>query len=1356
MQDKQKNSKQKSSQGGSANNKLSASFRQARQRLGQELQQVRQRTATNTQRYTANFARPAPRQSFQAPVRPLETQKEPPKHPSIVDLQTFEDQKTLTGHLRPPENLAGLGLANSTTGDTPTVTFHSGQAAAYLKDKGQTEDKNDFGERATVAFRPSYDEPTNNKAGAATAEYATRPMSAADVRSAPHASFLAGNNYVPLPVPQNRASLPVVSSTAIKRKKSRRFQFIAPPESGPQLFAALMSAVVVVVLIIFTLIYLRSFLDRSNSDKFSIVFATLGEGLAYAHTAVAKDFSQHLAYNYQQQSDIPNLDMRIDSSVLTNSSEGSKIIQQYNSDVLVWGQFDQPTKQLWLNLEMQPNGPLDTYDWNYQSSRLAQLNSMVFTMTAPTDWTQPEDFTQLAVGLYHYYNGDYADAVSAFSTLLVHTPADTANELYLRFLRGNAFYAQGNYKSAEVDFESASTIDQSIQNNSVKVGPPITLPLSWIINNEGVTQLALNNQTQALTDFQQATNSDNSLGVAYLNLARQQAPTSNQPLDVSTRANLYSQIISNLTKASDNGQGEVKAAALLQRSQLYYQQNNLDGATDDAQQAIAIDPALAPAYDQLGQAYLQSYLSSDIPEKHQDLLNKAYDTFQKGVDIANQQHDQNYDKYSNLCNDQPIATNNTQASVGSTACIYKILLQTQVDNLNYGLARATFERGLLQGTDEGSVLDRLDRAVTGQKLWIQQARDRFLVIVQARPNFADGYYYLARTEAFTNQGDWEIDFNKAISLNPNQYDYYKALADSYVQHGDVDKAIGKYEQYLKLSPNNLDAHLNLAALYYQEKQYALAAAQADQVVKATPGNYEAELVAGESYSYLKNYSNAIQRLQTAISLDSTKAEPHYYLGLVFDNAGQIDNAIDQLQVAINFAANDPTMLANAYYQRGLLLEQKGNNQDALTDYQQAVKYDNKNADAYLHLGDMYDKLNQNDKALDAYNSSANLKSGLSSAIAYYKIGLQQEATTQYDKAVKSFNAALALWPSMNSALLERGKTELAQGSVDTALSTINDYISKAPNSADGYTALGKIQRTKGDFNSAVTAYTKSITLQPQSAEAHLGLGIAYEKLGKYPQAMTEVNKALQINPNYSDAYTEQGIILVAQGQSEAALKSYQEALQYNRNNPDAYSHLGDLYLSHAQISVASDDYNKAVQLNPNDANAHYQLGMIKAHNYDSANSDTATTSTNISDINEAIAELQTAVKIQANWPEAWYQLGRLYERKPSEADAEKAFKNAIAQSSSFIEAHYELGNVYLTENNRDGALAEYQTAIQQAQAQKINFLPAYYQEGQVYESNGKLDLARTAYTQVINTATAADADLKQEAQQSLKRINGQS
>jgi tetratricopeptide (TPR) repeat protein len=332
---------------------------------------------------------------------------------------------------------------------------------------------------------------------------------------------------------------------------------------------------------------------------------------------------------------------------------------------------------------------------------------------------------------------------------------------------------------------------------------------------------------------------------------------------------------------------------------------------------------------------------------------------------------------------------------------------------------------------------------------------------------------------------------------------------------------------------------------------------------------------------------------------------------------------------------------------------------------------------------------------------------------------------------------------MLEAALQKGQTQVEQGHYDPAIATLNGYITANAKTAAAFRWLGDAQRGKNDFNNAQTSYKKALALQAQYPEALLGLSICYYVTQNYPEALNQVNAALKIKSDYTDAYLSQGYILLATNKADEAFKSFQQALKYDPNNAIAYTNIADIYRSRGQDEVAIQNYVKAIQFNPNDPQTHYQLGLLYAKK----------------DPDQAIGQLQIAVQQRQEWPEAWYSLGKLYEQKARETDAEAALNNALKYKDKFsqpaqeTDTHYELGMVLLSENRLDEALQQYQTAITQAQARKSDYLPAWYQEGTIYESKGDLVKAKEAYTRVLNDTQ--DATLKKEADTNLRRINGQ-
>lgn len=1391
---KSKNLDEQADNNSPTQNRLNDTFKQARQQLNKQLGVVRERTVRNTQRYLTpgnsgggNSGRGGtssqPGVGLPAPVRPVGVPV--PKQPSITDLQTFQEQKTVTGRMRPPADLKALGLATPAD-EAPTVSFRTGQISQYLKSsQNQITTLNEEADEAATTSLPNPYQPhatpyiadipggagftTSNtnpytggasdsrNLGAATASnFATRPMRPIDVQPELHTSFLRGYDATALPKPLTKKSLPIIPNVK-QPKKRRRFNFIALPERTRELYGAMVAAFVIIVLVVFTLLYLRSFLDRAPNQNFSVIFANVGEGSAYARTATAKGLGHELADNYRDTSGIPGADLRLEDNVINSSSEATAILSRSNSDVAVWGEYEPSSSTFLLHLKLNPNGPLDPYTFQYLNERIYNLSDITFKMPVPTDWRKPTDLSQLLEAIYSYYNGTYDKAIVDYGNLIIKYSSDPTNEVYLRFLRGNTLYAQGNFSAALLDFNQADTLLQQLQKTG-NVDQNLPDP-AYIYNNRGVVyagtfdqkindpsnapqpnnpkmaQIVVYNVANAESNFQQAIDTNNKLALPYLNQARLQIARMSQENNPANVINLQHSIETNLNQAIDlsQAQNQPLAGAYYYRSQLYYAEGKLDATRADAERAKELAPNLALAYNQLGWTDLNLYLQNH----DQKVLNRAYDEFQNGENVAGQLRDQYRNQWNQLSHTDGSVNLATVADARAND------FQSQYDQLDFGLARATFEKGKLQGTNQGSIFDKLGRAAQGHQLWLDQARDKFVAYTNNHPNDAEGHFYLGEIYYLLGQGNWEQAEKDAIDRNPTEFKYYQAMADHYAAQNNSKQAIALYQRYLKNYPNshNYEVHLGLAGLYLQAGQAALAAGEADAATRLQANSFGGYLVAGQAYTAQQDYNRGVVNLQHAVSLDPASAEAHYQLGQALFKAGQPDSALDQLQVAIDKATNpapnhqaDPNLVSQASYQRGLIFQQQNKLDRAAPEFQRAVNTNNQNIDAYLRLGDVYTQLNRLDEATNAYNAA--LKVPNPSPVAAYKIGLVQESQHNYKDALNSFNKALSMQANMSEAQLEKAKVQLAQGDYNGAIDSANKYLAANPQNGEGLRVLAEAQRSKGDYNAAIDSYKKTLAVQPQNPSSNLGLGICYENQKNYNEALNWINQAIKIKPDYADAYVEQGRVLMAMGQSDQAFNSFQQAIKINPKDAQAFTALADVYSSRGQNEVAIENYNAAIKLDPHETDAHYQLGLLYNARHDT---------------DQGIAELETAVKQQANWPEAWYNLGKLYEEKGNEAKAQTALTNALSNRPTYPEAHYELGNVLLTENNQQQALAEYQKTIDQSSDPKSELaMQAWLRQGSIYESLSNVPQAKAAYTHVRDAAP--QADLKQQAINSLSRV----
>jgi len=105
---------------------------------------------------------------------------------------------------------------------------------------------------------------------------------------------------------------------------------------------------------------------------------------------------------------------------------------------------------------------------------------------------------------------------------------------------------------------------------------------------------------------------------------------------------------------------------------------------------------------------------------------------------------------------------------------------------------------------------------------------------------------------------------------------------------------------------------------------------------------------------------------------------------------------------------------------------------------------------------------------------------------------------------------------------------------------------------------------------------------------------------------------------------------------------------------------------------------------------------------------------------QAIKELQEALKIDPNYAKAHYELGVLYHEKEDYGSAVQEFQRAIKIDPDYAEAHFRLGGIYQLLRGYDQALREFEEVL------RINpkFPRVHTAMGGVYYERGARTLMR--------------------------------
>lgn len=168
-------------------------------------------------------------------------------------------------------------------------------------------------------------------------------------------------------------------------------------------------------------------------------------------------------------------------------------------------------------------------------------------------------------------------------------------------------------------------------------------------------------------------------------------------------------------------------------------------------------------------------------------------------------------------------------------------------------------------------------------------------------------------EARNIQGAVE-NFEKVVSINPNNLSAHKILAESYVALTEQEKAINALMKILEINPGNFDAQIKLGDLYLAQGDHDNAIKAYEIVIGTLPQRGNEKLLANiqinAAYAYSALYNSqkiddylkiAEKHLKGALILDPRNPTVNYDLACLFSIKGNMEQADKYLRIAFKRA-----------------------------------------------------------------------------------------------------------------------------------------------------------------------------------------------------------------------------------------------------------------------------------------------------------------------------------------------------------------------------------------------------------------------------------------------------------------------
>lgn len=290
-----------------------------------------------------------------------------------------------------------------------------------------------------------------------------------------------------------------------------------------------------------------------------------------------------------------------------------------------------------------------------------------------------------------------------------------------------------------------------------------------------------------------------------------------------------------------------------------------------------------------------------------------------------------------------------------------------------------------------------------------------------------------------------------------------------------------------------------------------------------------------------DYEGAVVAFSSALALctgeiTNTEIDICYYKAAALYASGDMDGALETYQALIDYNEKD----GNAYYLRGCLNLQKGEQEQALSDFSNAVKYNSDDFEIYIGIYENLADYNMVQEGEEYLNKAFDIKGSSAEKLAYrgkiyYLLG-------QYENAEKELAAAIE--KESKEANLYLAEVYEAEGNTEQAEAFYQAYTASGIADSEAMNALAEIEIGKGNYGAALDYVSQGLGMENVTNRAELlsNQVIACEYTGDFEAAWTAVQEYINLCPEDAAAQREYIFLKNRQKKEEAAEQESTENL----------------------------------------------------------------------------------------------------------------------------------------------------------------------------------------------------------------------
>jgi tetratricopeptide (TPR) repeat protein len=279
-----------------------------------------------------------------------------------------------------------------------------------------------------------------------------------------------------------------------------------------------------------------------------------------------------------------------------------------------------------------------------------------------------------------------------------------------------------------------------------------------------------------------------------------------------------------------------------------------------------------------------------------------------------------------------------------------------------------------------------------------------------------------------------------------------------------------------------------------------------------------------------------------------------------------------------------------FFIQGNVAYKKGNFEEAIKFYSEAIEKMPKFADAYNNRGRVKLELDNLEGAIQDFEKAVSIDdkfymAKFNLAEAYSNTDMLDESLTLLKQISNQYKDSSFYFITLSNVFIQKNNFSEANSNLAVALK-LN------PKNDRGYTNLGYIQYSDKKYDAAKQNFEKAISINPKQHFAINNLSLIYAEKEEYIKALEIVDKALEINKN--EIYqNNKAYYLLNLGKLEEGKNLLDIILEKNQKSAWAFRNLGIYYYKNKNFAKANENFLKSDKIDPSVELLNYYLGLIQ-------------------------------------------------------------------------------------------------------------------------------------------------------------------